>query len=273
MVTPAERTDLRSSFDACWGRWIAEEREFFSNARPKAEDARLMAVGATVFDDLVRRYGEPPRAYHTLDHIAAGLAELDAISSYVPRLPRGLFELAWWFHDAVYDPLATDNERRSEQLLRETLAPVGPAVVQTNPEWEDVEPQAALLAAAAALILATTHDQGATITPERRCVGTLGLNCARMTEGALPFFLDVDLAILGQDVPVYDAYEAGIRSEYAFAPGALYVDRRTSFLEGLVSRGIYHTTLFRWKYEERARANIARAVARLRADGADAFLA
>jgi predicted metal-dependent HD superfamily phosphohydrolase len=48
----------------------------------------------------------PHRHYHTLAHLAAMLA--------IVR-PWPVVELAVWFHDAVYDPRATDNEEASAE--------------------------------------------------------------------------------------------------------------------------------------------------------------
>src|SRR5579872_6892248 len=55
-----------------------------------------------VFAELVARYSRPERHYHTLTHIAAMLELL-------PDTPPAL-ALAVWFHDAIYDSRAADNE-------------------------------------------------------------------------------------------------------------------------------------------------------------------
>src|SRR5262245_26653393 len=73
----------------------------------------------TVMADLRRRYGEPHRAYHDWSHIAAMLGLADAVHHLI-REPRA-FHLAILFHDAVYDPRASDNERRSAELMRAHL--------------------------------------------------------------------------------------------------------------------------------------------------------
>jgi predicted metal-dependent HD superfamily phosphohydrolase len=72
--------------------------------------------------ELLDRWREPHRHYHTLAHLAATLA-------IVGRRP--VVELAAWFHDAVYDPRVTDNEEASAQLAERSLPAVGiaPATV------------------------------------------------------------------------------------------------------------------------------------------------
>ncbi len=81
--------DLQRRFERCW----------------LAPDARA------VFEQLVRRWSEPHRHYHTLEHLEECLAWLDLVGG-----SREL-ELALWFHDAIYEPAKTDNEAASAALF------------------------------------------------------------------------------------------------------------------------------------------------------------
>ena len=65
------------------------------------------------------RYAEPHRAYHTQAHVDAMLAGLQELGEMIVH-PAAV-ELAIWYHDAVYDPAAADNEARSADLLRAEL--------------------------------------------------------------------------------------------------------------------------------------------------------
>ena len=60
--------------------------------------------------DLVARYGEPHRRYHTLEHIDEMLAVADRLEA------TDEVTGAVWFHDAIYDPSRADNEARSAVL-------------------------------------------------------------------------------------------------------------------------------------------------------------
>jgi predicted metal-dependent HD superfamily phosphohydrolase len=69
-----------------------------------------------LFSDLVVRYREPHRRYHTLQHLEECFARFDEIRALAPH-PREV-ELAIWFHDAIYDPRRSDNEARSADWAR-----------------------------------------------------------------------------------------------------------------------------------------------------------
>src|SRR5690606_17676045 len=75
---------------------------------PAAAPAELAArLGA----DLLARWREPPRHYHTADHLAVVLAVVDEHRAHAadPDAVR----LAAWYHDAIYDPRRVDNEEAS----------------------------------------------------------------------------------------------------------------------------------------------------------------
>lgn len=60
------------------------------------------------FDTLVGIYTNPNRSYHNLKHISEVIEELGSCSNAL--------YLAAWFHDAVYDPKAKDNEEKARLL-------------------------------------------------------------------------------------------------------------------------------------------------------------
>lgn len=95
----------------------------------KALGAPIQIVREIFFEDLLYRHAEPQRRYHTNSHLGA-LSEL--LDQHAPHIPPGSPpRLAIWWHDAIYDPQAKDNEERSAELAREHLARLGaaPAVV------------------------------------------------------------------------------------------------------------------------------------------------
>jgi predicted metal-dependent HD superfamily phosphohydrolase len=197
--------------------------------------ARWQAVwrelGAATVDDLlfhqlVASYSEPHRKYHTVQHLDECLAHLDEVRSEAER--AGEVELALWFHDAIYDTLRKDNEKRSAEWARESALAGGLSNEQANRVY--------------ALILVTMHDALAA-----------GRDAAVL--------VDVDLSILGAETARFDEYELQIREEYSWVPGPLYRKSRRQILRGFLERErIYSTEYFLARHETRARENLTRSL-------------
>jgi predicted metal-dependent HD superfamily phosphohydrolase len=76
--------------------------------------------------------------------------------------------------------------------------------------------------------------------------------------------VDIDLSILGAEEKRFDEYERQVREEYGWVPEPIYRDKRKAILESFLARAtIYNTARFIERYEPRARANLARSLARL----------
>jgi predicted metal-dependent HD superfamily phosphohydrolase len=179
-------------------------------------------------DDLRERleaaYGDPRRGYHDLLHLEEVLAHVEELTG--PDDPaREAVLLAAWFHDAVYDGGA-DDEERSARLAEEALA--------GHPLAGEV---------ARLVRLTATH---------RPAPG----------DHAGQVLCDADLGVLAADEERYDAYTAGVRREYASVPDTDFAAGRAAVLRDLVDRPqLFHTAAARGRWEQRARANVARELA------------
>lgn len=194
---------------------------------------RLGAQGDShaVYNDLVARYSEPHRAYHTLEHIGHCLDEFEQVRQLATN-PDAV-ELALWYHDAIYDTNAKDSEKRSSALAVEMVR---------NASLSDNLGQSV-----ANLIIATKHS-------------------ATPTDSDVQLIVDIDLSILGQPENRFDEYERQIRKEYKLVADDKFAAGRSAILRSFLDRpSIYSTQFFRNKYEMQARRNIARLLARLRA--------
>lgn len=206
---------------------MAEERA--TTARVWGRDA--VALGASpaaaraALRGLRARYAEPHRRYHVLGHVGEVLA---ALRWGPPAADPVVVRVAAWFHDAVYDPRAVDNEAASAALAGRTLRAWGAG--------------AAAAERVGALVLATDHR-----TPPPR----------GDTDAAL--LVDADLAVLAADADRYDAYVAGVRSEYAHVDDAGWRRGRAAVLDALLARRpLYRTAVPGPGAEARARANLTR---------------
>ena len=176
------------------------------------------------FDMLSTLYAHPPRAYHNLDHIAALLAEFDAVRLLAED--RDALEFALWLHDCVYYPERPDNEERSADAAAMIAGLLGcpPGFAQRVREC----------------IMVTRHSN-----PPGR--------------GDTALIADLDLSILGAGPAEYDAYRRDIRAEFAFAPDDTFNPGRAAFIQRMLDKDrIFATPHFYSRLETRARDNLAR---------------
>ena len=185
---------------------------------------------------LAAAYAEPHRAYHNAAHIAEVLRWYDHVADTAGWRDPAAVYLAAVFHDAVYDPLAKDNEARSAELAHRLAGAAGlaPAAIDRSAE----------------LILFTARH------------GALD-PAAVAADPDAAHFLDCDTAILGAPPADFDAYDAAIAAEYARVPAAAFRAGRRAFLAGLLARPrIFLSDLFHARLDAAARANLTRALAR-----------
>jgi predicted metal-dependent HD superfamily phosphohydrolase len=179
--------------------------------------------GSELLLDLTRRYSEPHRHYHTLEHIARML-----------HLGRGqdlspVQVMAIWFHDAIYDPRSDSNEADSAELAREMLPRAGFEAEETE--------------AVARIVLDTAAHR-----PTR--------------EESAPV-IDLDLSSLAVPWKEFEANRVAIHREYAWLSAPEYREGLRSFLTGYLARERIFWTAFGADLEGPARANLQRALTAL----------
>ena len=183
-------------------------------------------------DELVARWAEPHRRYHTLDHLVRVLDGIDEFGGFADDVAAVRY--AAWFHDAVYDggPASADNEELSAQLAQAELSAL------ELPE-EQVAEVARLVRLTKEHAVADGDRNGAVLC-------------------------DADLAVLGGDSAAYGAYAEAIRQEYAEVPDELFRPGRAAVLRGLLELPeLFRTPVAVERYEARARANLSAEIAAL----------
>lgn len=163
---------------------------------------------ASVGADLLSRYAERHRHYHGPAHLQDVLSHIDDLADHAPDID--VVRLAAWFHDAVYDPRADDNEEQSAQLAEKGLArlAVAPGIID-------------------------------------EVVRLVRLTAAHRPEGADhngAVLCDADLAILASDESSYSAYREGVRAEYGHLDDASFSRGRARVLRSLLARNPLFTT-------------------------------
>jgi predicted metal-dependent HD superfamily phosphohydrolase len=184
---------------------------------------------ADAFEHLTQRYAEKHRHYHTAQHIGECLAQFDAARELCVH--EGEVEIALWFHDALYEPRAKDNEAQSAAWAERVMRAAGLSQESRDEVY--------------ALIMKTRHDALPETNDEKVLV-------------------DIDLSILGTDAARFDEYERQVRAEYAWVPGFVFKRERRKVLQAFLDRpSIYATDNFKNQLEKKARENLARSLAGL----------
>jgi predicted metal-dependent HD superfamily phosphohydrolase len=183
-------------------------------------DPDQVAVGAE-YGAVVKNYSQKHRHYHNPRHVERLLELCEELGVCDPDIGLAIF-----YHDVIYRPGSLKNEEKSAALARESLVRLG------VPEERILVVEEMILASASHLIPLEGHS--------------------------LLTFLDLDMAILGAPPDEYREYAENIRKEYPWLPGFVFSRNRKQFLERMLAEDhIFHTELFREKFESRARENIS----------------
>ncbi|XMN07373.1 hypothetical protein ACK8N7_15665 [Streptomyces griseobrunneus] len=175
-------------------------------------------------ENLLARWAEPQRRYHTTAHLTAVLDRIDTLAGYAADVHA--VRLAAWFHDAVYRPDRTENEERSAALAERALPEAGVA--------EAVTAEVARL-----VRLTVTHDPAE-------------------GDGNGEVLCDADLAVLAGGPDTYAAYAAQVREEYGFVPDEAFRAGRAAVLRQLLALPrLFRTPYGAAEWEARARHNLA----------------
>lgn len=173
-----------------------------------------------LWEDLSGLYTEKHRAYHNLSHLEELFQYYDTYSTDIVN--KETLALAIFYHDCIYNPLATTNEEQSAHFFEATFN-----------NFLDNEH----LKNTCDLIIDTkTHE-------------------SKTADGQL--LIDFDIAILGQSPETYQTYTKAIRNEYSMVPSLLYKQGRKKVLHHFLDKeSIYKTKMFRNLFEQQARENL-----------------
>ncbi|NUP04829.1 MAG: hypothetical protein HOW73_02080 [Polyangiaceae bacterium] len=183
-----------------------------------------------LYEVIDRAWRSAGRAYHDVEHLGEMLTRCSEVARDVGwKQPTEVF-LATLFHDAIYEPLAKDNEAKSAALARKHIAE-DPRLAPVDVDF-------------VARLVEATAGHGA--HPPSTVDEDEGL------------FLDADMAILGATPERYRRYVTDVRREYGVVPEEAFVAGRAAFVHKvLASASIYISPYFRARLEQVARANVA----------------
>ncbi len=187
---------------------------------------------AALFATIHSLYAGDGRHYHTPAHIEHCLTQFDMCSTHIQRPDE--VELAIWYHDAIYDPRADDNELQSAELFARHAG-------------DDIDPEC--VERVRDLILHTTHR-------------------APPPEGDQKLMVDIDLSGFGLPWAAFARDSRAVRAEFMHMSDAEFYANQVRFLSALIARErFFASDFFYQRYEQQARENIDRTLKGLREAG------
>ncbi|MFG2579340.1 HD domain-containing protein [Streptomyces malaysiensis] len=217
---PAPAPARHPAHDALLTRWA----DLLTTAREATTEAKTPSP-VPYGEDLLTRWAEPQRRYHTTDHLLAVLDRVDELLPHVQAPDPAAVRLAAWFHDAVYLPDRSTNEERSARLAERALTE---AAVPAPRTAETVR----------LVLLTRDHDPA-----------------EGDTNGEV--LCDADLAVLAGSPEDYGAYAAAVREEYAFVPDDTFREGRANVLRHLLGLSrLFRTPAAHDRWEAPARHNM-----------------
>lgn len=173
--------------------------------------------------DLLRRWSEPHRRYHTTDHLRAVLDAVDVLAHHAADTTA--VRLAAWFHDAVYQGRPGEDEIASARLAAATLPAAGVGEERVREVVRLVE-------------LTSSHD-------------------ADRGDANGAVLCDADLSILGGEPAEYAAYASAVRAEYPHVSDQDFRRGRAEVLRRLLALDpLYRTPTAADRWAAAARRNL-----------------
>ncbi|MCB1777062.1 MAG: hypothetical protein KDI50_06475 [Candidatus Competibacteraceae bacterium] len=210
-----EWNKLKAHFVALWARCV---------------NASQPAIAKSIYERLVEYYEGVHRHYHTLAHIRHCLYEFNQAAACMDD-PDAV-EIALWFHDAIYEPGAKDNEQRSAELFQKYAEASGCADSAFQRRIDN-------------LIMITTHREQPSRKDEQ-------------------FIVDIDLSGFGLPWDAFEQDGRRIRAECTEISDDVYYSGLIKFLQMLQERPtFFFTDFFQERYERAARKNIKRLITSL----------
>ncbi|NNE63647.1 MAG: hypothetical protein HKN34_06150 [Gammaproteobacteria bacterium] len=183
--------------------------------------------GAELHHQLLLAYGEPHRVYHTLRHIQSCFRIFQDVVHLAVNADA--LALAIWFHDAIYDIDAKDNEQRSADWF----------LKETDGIFDD-----SLRDLVSSHIMATMH-------------------CGEDIKGHdSQIMVDIDLFSFGKPWPEFLRDSENVRAEKADVSDTEFYPKQCGFQKFLLDQPrFFQSDYFYRHYEKQARQNLTRFMA------------
>ena len=178
---------------------------------------------------LLINYTKPYKYYHSLEHIKNCIELYEKNKHLIKENIQKEFLIALWFHDIIYYPGNSENEKKSAKIVEKFCKEIN-----NNLNVNIIKK----------FIIETRNH----------------MNEKNNDDDNFNLFLDIDMSVVGQDD--YDEYENNIKNEYLNVYELEdYKIGRIEFLKCLLNKKkIFRTEKFFEMYENKARINIKKGI-------------
>jgi predicted metal-dependent HD superfamily phosphohydrolase len=208
-------------------------------------DAAVTSLSNKWFEKVEQLYNEPHRAYHNMSHVQDMLASLDLIlethlePSVQPK-DVAITTIAAFFHDAIYNPISSTNEKDSANLFIDFVSELVDVLRTGSPHEQNASINSdmngdEIVTRQSSTKKSHTPRSDMVLRIEQCIIATAthipSADQARQSNNRiLAAFLDADMSILGRDPDKYDKYAGSIRKEYVFVERSVYCEKRAEIL-------------------------------------------
>ena len=222
-----------------------------STDRTSVDFGAVSSLSNTWLDKVEQLYNETHRAYHNMTHVADVLASLDvlleedmAAQEYMDTTTSevdnvvAVTTLAAFFHDVIYNPKSSSNEKDSADLFIEFALELCNIVVKESCIGEEKHGTTSHQSSSTAH---TIRSKNTMISQIEQCIIATATHISSANEAhqsnniLVATFLDADMSILGKgDSATYNVYAGSIRKEYEFVERNVYCEKRAEILESFL---------------------------------------
>lgn len=193
------------------------------------EGVKETPAAASAFEDLIDRYQETHRGYHTVEHLLDLAEQFEQHRDLFGKDTKAVIATLL-YHDAVYECINGEDEKNSAIYMRDTLQKLG-------------------------------VDGGILDTADRIILATADHSAAKGDDiGQL--FLDMDMSILAASPARYDEYLEGVAYEFQTKHGISKADFLTARVDRFLRPTLEKSRIFKTEsyigLEQAALANIRR---------------
>lgn len=222
--TKATKTPSRDRWDRCVELLVLDLTKPITREKYEEVSCDIFDVSNKWFDRVLALYNEPHRAYHNWTHVDDVLASLDFLlegkqqQADEVKCDVIIATFSAFFHDVIYNPKSSTNEKDSADLFVEFLTELSGVLSKHGCGVKNSQMKHGVVEC---IIATASHISSA-------------MKANQSGNEIVSIFLDADISILGKCADDYNKYAVSIRKEYSFVERDVYCEKRAEILQSFL---------------------------------------